>query len=429
MQSPAASGPRQRPGSDDRDRGRAALELPGRTRGTRARSGRHRRAGDSRSTAIFDAALRANCPSQAYVGGVERYLFLDTKRDWVVDGRSPAATSPAVPRRSRGCRTHRSGTSTGRTRRTWSSIRGHVARRLDRQHEPESAERRARRQHRAVVGQSGLRFERCGLQVRERSRRRARGLPVSNPKVNRFARSRFVAAAKWYTWNFAREVQEDGSHSSGTSGSRTTGRSSPRSACSGGPGRSRDTRRAVDAAALFAQQFIGVESDGANVFQSGGNLGSNHDDIGAWNRGLGINVPLPSRGCRSRSQPDPTRAQPRPVAVRGRLEDRSPLTRADHATCSRPWTRRSQPADTRQLRVSPKMSLQLYMQPLVSVGHYTGFKQFARPRTFDFIPLDREPGSLTYDPVHRESTANRPMAAPRSSSTIPISTSSRFGST
>ena len=55
--------------------------------------------------------------------------------------------------------------------------------------------------------------------------------------------------------------------------------------------------------------------------------------------------------------------------------------------------------------MSPKMSLQVYMQPLVSVGQYTGFKQFARPRTFDFIPLDSPPGSLTYDQATKTYTA------------------------
>src|SRR6185503_6503397 len=31
-----------------------------------------------------------------------------------------------------------------------------------------------------------------------------------NPNVNRFARSRFLAFAKFYTWNFARDLQGDG---------------------------------------------------------------------------------------------------------------------------------------------------------------------------------------------------------------------------
>ena len=39
------------------------------------------------------------------------------------------------------------------------------------------------------------------------------------------------------------------------------------------------------------------------------------------------------------------------------------------------------------------------------MGHYTEFKQFARPRTFDFVPLDEPPGSLTYDPATKTYSA------------------------
>ena len=35
---------------------------------------------------------------------------------------------------------------------------------------------------------------------------------------------------------------------------------------------------------------------------------------------------------------------------------------------------------------TPKLSLQLYTQPLISAGKYDQFKQLARPRTFDFTP-------------------------------------------
>jgi len=35
---------------------------------------------------------------------------------------------------------------------------------------------------------------------------------------------------------------------------------------------------------------------------------------------------------------------------------------------------------------SPKASLQVYMQPLVSVGHYVDFRSLAAPKTFTFDP-------------------------------------------
>jgi len=44
---------------------------------------------------------------------------------------------------------------------------------------------------------------------------------------------------------------------------------------------------------------------------------------------------------------------------------------------------------------SPRLSLQLYAQPLVSRGSYSGFKELARARSFDFLPYG--PGQIAYD--------------------------------
>jgi hypothetical protein len=44
--------------------------------------------------------------------------------------------------------------------------------------------------------------------------------------------------------------------------------------------------------------------------------------------------------------------------------------------------------------LSPRMSLQAYIQPLVSVGDYDRFKELARPRTFDFHAYGADRGTL-----------------------------------
>ena len=51
--------------------------------------------------------------------------------------------------------------------------------------------------------------------------------------------------------------------------------------------------------------------------------------------------------------------------------------------------------------LSPKMSLQTYIQPLMSVGDYLEFKEFAQPRTFDFTRYGIDRGALSYDPRAR----------------------------
>jgi len=44
---------------------------------------------------------------------------------------------------------------------------------------------------------------------------------------------------------------------------------------------------------------------------------------------------------------------------------------------------------------TPRLSLQLYGEPLISSGHYHGFKQLARPKSYDFIDYAAQGG--TYD--------------------------------
>jgi hypothetical protein len=56
------------------------------------------------------------------------------------------------------------------------------------------------------------------------------------------------------------------------------------------------------------------------------------------------------------------------------------------------------------LVLSPRMSIQLYMQPLISVGDYTDFKELARPRTFDFVHYGIDRGAISLDPAEQTYT-------------------------
>ena len=47
--------------------------------------------------------------------------------------------------------------------------------------------------------------------------------------------------------------------------------------------------------------------------------------------------------------------------------------------------------------VSPTLSLQLYAQPLISTGHYSQFKELAKPKSYDFLHYGKDGGS-TFDP-------------------------------
>jgi hypothetical protein len=49
------------------------------------------------------------------------------------------------------------------------------------------------------------------------------------------------------------------------------------------------------------------------------------------------------------------------------------------------------------LILSPKLSLQVYAQPLISVGDYPEYKELAQPRTYDFLRYGVEKGTLDRD--------------------------------
>jgi hypothetical protein len=48
---------------------------------------------------------------------------------------------------------------------------------------------------------------------------------------------------------------------------------------------------------------------------------------------------------------------------------------------------------------TPTLSFQLYAQPFVSTGRYDRFKEFARPRSYDFLIYGKDRGTIGFDPT------------------------------
>ena len=352
--------------------------------------------------------LREELPAQAYIGGVDGYFFLDAKRDWVVNGRIAAS--------------HLTG-STGAMTNLQNASQRYFGR-PDATHielDPNATSlggwtgsvnlNRNSGVHRVNAAlwsvspgfdstDAGFTFaaDRAGMHAVYQWR---------NPKVARFARNRFLALSKFYTWNFARELQSDGAFAFGnveltnywtifanlglfreTQDDRAT---------RGGPSMLNPSS---------ATGSIGVDSDGRKAVSFGGNVNFNRNDVGGWSRGFSLNVRYrPSASLEISAGPGFDRNHNLAQYVEA-FED--PIVAATYGSryVFSALDQKEFRLETRiNYVISPKMSLQVYMQPLVSVGHYTGFKQFATPRTFDFIPLDASPGSLTYDPVERRYTA------------------------
>ena len=55
---------------------------------------------------------------------------------------------------------------------------------------------------------------------------------------------------------------------------------------------------------------------------------------------------------------------------------------------------------------TPKLSLQLYLQPFLAVGKYDRFKELARPKSYDFNVFGDAPSTINYDSEYDEYTVD-----------------------
>jgi hypothetical protein len=346
-------------------------------------------------------ALREALVDQAYVGGVDAHYFFDSKREWVVTGRvagsSVSGSTGAVSRLQlapqryydRPDAAHLSFDPSATNLRGWtgsvnlnrnSGIHGLNAALWWVSPGFES-------------GDAGFNFnsDRGGMHV---------VYQWNNPKVNSFARERSFGIAKWYTWNFARELQGDGLHAFGhvqfknywsvfTSGLLFRNVQDDR-ATRGGPSMASPSTRGM---------FGGLESDGRKRVSIGFNGNLFSGAFGGSSLSGSLNVRYRPVASLEISSGPSFQRNIQPAQYVGTFED--PAAAATFGARYVFATLRQKEFNL-QTRVnyvlSPKISLQVYMQPLVSVGDYDEFKQLARPRTFDFVRFGQDSGALQYDP-------------------------------
>ena len=349
--------------------------------------------------------LRSALASQAYVTGVDGHLFLDGKREWVINGSVAAShvrgSTDAMGRLqdasqryySRPDATHIDPDPAATSLGGWT---GSVN--LNRN----SGVHQVNAAGWAVSpgfesGDAGFNFnaDRAGSHVVYQWR---------NPKVNRFVRERFVAVAKWYTWNFAGERQRDGVHAfaqvqfknywSLFGGALYIRPGQDDRATRGGPSmRSTGARGG----------FFNLDSDSRKRVSGGLNaeVVTNAFDESSVSAGLTVRY-RPSASLEISTGPSYQNNYQLAQYV-GTFRD--PVAAATYGS-RYVFATLGQKEFSLQTRVnyilSPRMSLQVYMQPLVSVGDYRTFKELARPRTYDFTRFGEDLGTLSYDPAARE---------------------------
>jgi len=365
------------------------------------------------STAVLDAALAGD----AFVGGVDAHWFLDRGREWVVHGSAAGsrvsgseAAIAAVQRASARYyqRPDAPHVHFNPTRTSLAGWMGDLS--LNRNNGNVLVNAR-------LWGNSpGFEVNDLGF-VTQTDRAGGHGL-VTFRKLTpgRVFRARQVAVGKWWTWNFGRECQGDGEQVAANlqfmnyTQLNVTGSNSRDTLddklTRGGPTVIRPGIR---------QLQVQLVSDTRRVV--GGRLSTTWSErnFGSWSRTFAAAVDYRPSPVVSFSI-GPSVLDARTVAQYLRTVV-DPLATAT-------FGRRYVFGDLRQTEVSiesrvnvvlsPTISLQAYVQPLVSVGTYASLRQLAARKTYDFPRYGTDIGTVTRGPLGNAYTVDPDGAGPAS---------------
>ena len=218
------------------------------------------------------------------------------------------------------------------------------------------------------------------------------------PTPDAFSRSRNLIAVKWYAWNFAHEKMSDGVYVSGSATFRNYWSASAQFIAVADALSDRLTRGGPMMASPGAQSYGGsISSDGrkALVVSVNGGYETGRDDSWGANGSATVTFkPMPAltleagpafmRGL-SVAQYVRTVADPAAVATYGSRYVFGAIDQTEWSMTTRV-----------NVMLSPRMSLQVFAQPLLSVGRYGDFKEAARPRTYEFVRYGQDAGTIAY---------------------------------
>jgi hypothetical protein len=358
---------------------------------------------------LSSPGLHDELPGQAYIGGVDGHFFLDQKRDWVISGRLAGSSI-------RG--------STGAITRLQEASQRYYDR-PDAPHielDPNRTSLGGWTGSLNLNRQSGVHGLNASLWAvspgldssdagftfnSDRAGTHAVYL-WRNPKVTGPFRERFAAVSKFYVWNYARELQSDGVFLIGNLQFKNYWSAFANGGYFRGVQDDRATRGGPSMGPPSAYSlFAGVQSDSRKRLRLSLDNGYEGNTAGGWNVNSGINVRfIPSSSLEISTGPGLSLTHALAQYV-DRITD--PVATATYGSRYL-FATLDQTQFSLQTRInyvlSPKMSLQVYLQPLVSVGDYQEFKEFAAPRTFSFTRYGIDRGTITHHPAAKQYTVD-----------------------
>jgi hypothetical protein len=358
-------------------------------------------------------AMENGLVSGAYVYGTDAYLFLDSKRDWVMTGSIAGSTvqgsAAAITRLQLAPQRYFQRPDAGHVsfdpaRTSLSGFTGRVN--LNRN-------QGLWRMNAALwTGSPG--FESNDLGFHSTGDRAGAHTVVMYRSVTptRLSRNWSAWGAKWWNWNYGRELQGDGWNSqanwtflnywniNGQTGTRRRvlddrlTRGGPSTANPGG-----------------GFWNVNVNSDSRKRVTFGWNANYSWSDVGGWSKNTSASVTFkPTAGVLINVGPSWNHQNVIAQYVRSVVDPTAAATFGSRYV----FGSLDQSQLSMQTRVSvilsPKLSIQLYMQPLLAAGDYVDFKELAAPRTYDFLQYGSGASALGsalhYDDASRTYTAD-----------------------
>jgi hypothetical protein len=340
---------------------------------------------------------------QAYVGGVDGYVFLDAKKDWVITGGGAfsrlSGSQAAMERVQRLPQHYFQRPDVERVRldtaaRSLSGWSGNLN--LNRQG--------GRFRLNSALWAVSPGFDSNDLGFNSKSDRWGGHVVGEYRKTDpgRWLRDAFVAVAKWYTFNWEGNKQGDGVFA--TSNVHllnywglgvTLGqffRAQDDRLTRGGPS-------ALLGAASSAEMTL--QSDSRKRVSGRVSTYYQRNEFGGWRWDSGLTLDLkPWSAFTVSVGPQLSRIRAMAQWV-GAFDDAAASYGQRYVFAGMEQHELAMTARVNWI-LSPKMSLQVYAQPLISVGDYGGFKEFVRPRGFEFRSYGTDTGSIAYDPLREE---------------------------
>jgi hypothetical protein len=203
---------------------------------------------------------------------------------------------------------------------------------------------------------------------------------------DRLTRARSAWIAKWYTWNFNRELQGDGvqgnvfmqfhNYWEASGGASFRRRVQDDRLTRGGPSAANPAGAGWNA---------GLNTDNRTAVSLSAHTNYNWNDAGGWSSNTNLSVRLkPSSRLTISTGPQFSTSRTVAQYVQSVVDPTAAATFGGRYVFGTLAQKQLTMTTRASLILTPTISMQVFAQPLVAAGDYTDFRELAAPRTYDF---------------------------------------------